>query len=55
MRATMTVCQLALSRPDQGYRPGTELVTKIKVSLSTGFVYQQGFSCLAGRLAKLPP
>jgi hypothetical protein len=33
----------------------TELVTKIKVSLPTGFVYQQGFSSLAGRLAKLPP
>ena len=33
----------------------TELVTKIKVSLPTGFVYQQGFSVLAGRLAKRPP
>jgi hypothetical protein len=33
----------------------TELVTKIKVSLPTGFVYQQGFSILAARLAKLPP
>jgi hypothetical protein len=33
----------------------TELVTKIKVSLPTGFPYQQGFSSLAGRLAKLPP
>jgi Transposase DDE domain group 1 len=33
----------------------TELATKIKVSLPTGFVYQQGFSSLAGRLAKLPP
>jgi hypothetical protein len=33
----------------------TELVTKIKVSLPTGFVYQQGFSSLAGRLAKQPP
>ena len=33
----------------------TELVTKIKVSLPTGFAYQQGFSSLAGRLAKLPP
>jgi hypothetical protein len=33
----------------------TELVTKIKVSLPTGFVYQEGFSVLAGRLAKLPP
>ena len=33
----------------------TELVTRIKVSLPTGFVYQQGFSSLAGRLAKLPP
>jgi hypothetical protein len=33
----------------------TELVTKIKVSLPTGFPYQQGFSSLAGRLAKRPP
>jgi hypothetical protein len=33
----------------------TELVTKIKVSLPTGFPYQHGFSSLAGRLAKLPP
>ena len=33
----------------------TEMVTKIKVSLPTGFVYQQGFSILAARLAKLPP
>jgi len=33
----------------------TELVTKIKVSLPTGFVYQEGLSVLAGRLAKLPP
>ena len=33
----------------------TELVTKIKVSLPTGFAYQQGFSSLAGRLDKLPP
>jgi hypothetical protein len=33
----------------------TELVTKIKVSLPTGFAYQQGLSSLAGRLAKLPP
>jgi hypothetical protein len=33
----------------------TELVTKIKVSLPTGFVYQQGLECLAGRLADLPP
>jgi hypothetical protein len=33
----------------------TEMVTKIKVSLPTGFVYQQGFSSLAARLAKLPP
>jgi hypothetical protein len=33
----------------------TELVTKIKVSLPTGFAYQQGFSTLAWRLAKLPP
>ena len=33
----------------------TELVTRIKVSLPTGFAYQQGFSSLAGRLAKLPP
>jgi hypothetical protein len=33
----------------------TELVTKIKVSLPTGFVHQQGFSILAARLAKLPP
>src|SRR5271170_938272 len=33
----------------------TELVTKIKVSLPTGFAYQRGFSTLAGRLAKFPP
>jgi hypothetical protein len=33
----------------------TELATRIKVSLPTGFAYQQGFSSLAGRLAKLPP
>ena len=33
----------------------TELVTRIKVSLPTGFAYQNGFSTLAARLAKLPP
>src|SRR3984893_10563423 len=33
----------------------TELVTKIKISLPTGFAYQHGFSTLAARLAKLPP
>ncbi len=33
----------------------TELVTKIKISLPTGFPYQLGFSTLAARLAKLPP
>ncbi|HEY4040782.1 MAG TPA: IS1380 family transposase [Rhodopila sp.] len=33
----------------------TELVTRIKVSLPTGFAYQHDFSNLAGRLAKLPP
>jgi hypothetical protein len=33
----------------------TEMVTKIKVSLPTGFAYQTGFSTLAARLAKLPP
>jgi hypothetical protein len=33
----------------------TETVTKIKVSLPTGFAYQQGFSILGGRPAKLPP
>jgi hypothetical protein len=33
----------------------TELVTRIKVSLPTDFAYQQGFTVLAGRLAKLPP
>jgi hypothetical protein len=31
------------------------LVTKIKISLPNGFAYQQGFSSLAERLAKLPP
>ncbi|HEX9405171.1 MAG TPA: transposase [Steroidobacteraceae bacterium] len=33
----------------------TELVTKIKISLPTGFAYQHGFSTLAARLAQLPP
>jgi hypothetical protein len=33
----------------------TELVTKIKIALPTGFAYQHGFSTLAARLAKLPP
>jgi hypothetical protein len=33
----------------------TELATKIKISLPTGFTYQRGFSTLAARLAKLPP
>jgi hypothetical protein len=33
----------------------TELVTKIKISLPTGFAYQHGFATLAARLAKLPP
>src|SRR5580704_6068657 len=33
----------------------TELITKIKISLPTGFAYQHGFSTLAARLAKLPP
>src|SRR5271170_593330 len=33
----------------------TEMVTRIKVSLPTGFAYQRGFSTLAGRLAKFPP
>jgi hypothetical protein len=33
----------------------TELVTKIKISLPTGFAYQHGFAPLATRLAKLPP
>lgn len=33
----------------------TELVIRTKVSLPTGFVYQQGFSSLAGGLAKRPP
>ena len=32
----------------------TELVTKIKISLPTGFAYQHGFSTLAARLTKLP-
>ena len=33
----------------------TELVTKIRISLPTGFAYQHGFATLAARLAKLPP
>lgn len=33
----------------------TELTTRIKLSLPTGFAYQHGFSTLAGRLHKLPP
>jgi hypothetical protein len=33
----------------------TELVTKIKISLPTGFTYQHGLVTFAGRLAKLPP
>jgi hypothetical protein len=33
----------------------TELVTRIKISLPTGFAYQHGFATLAARLAKLPP
>jgi hypothetical protein len=33
----------------------TELVTKIKIALPTGFACQHGFSTLAARLAKLPP
>jgi hypothetical protein len=33
----------------------TELVTKIKIALPTGFAYQHGFATLAARLAKLPP
>jgi hypothetical protein len=33
----------------------TERVTRIKLSLPTGFAYQEAFSTLAGRLAKLPP
>jgi len=33
----------------------TKLVTKIKISLPTGFAYQHGFATLAARLATLPP
>jgi hypothetical protein len=33
----------------------TELVTRIKIALPTGYPYQIGFATLAGRRAKLPP
>jgi hypothetical protein len=33
----------------------TEMVTRIKIALPTGFPYQAGFAQLAGRIAKLPP
>src|SRR5256885_3441986 len=33
----------------------TEMVTRIKIALPSGFPYQTGFADLAGRIAKLPP
>jgi Transposase DDE domain group 1 len=33
----------------------TEMVTRIKLALPTGYPYQIGFAMLAGRIAKLPP
>jgi hypothetical protein len=33
----------------------TEMVTRIKIALPTGYPYQIGFTDLAGRIAKLPP
>jgi hypothetical protein len=33
----------------------TELVTRIKIALPTGYPYRIGFATLAGRIAKLPP
>ena len=33
----------------------TEMVTRIKIALPSGFPYQTGFAMLAGRVAKLPP
>jgi Transposase DDE domain group 1 len=33
----------------------TEMVTRIKLALPTGYPYQIGFATLAGRIAKLPP
>jgi len=33
----------------------TEMVTRIKLALPTGYPYQTGFAMLAGHIAKLPP
>jgi hypothetical protein len=33
----------------------TEMVTRIKVALLSGFPYQAGVAGLAGRIATLPP
>jgi Transposase DDE domain group 1 len=33
----------------------TEMVTRIKIALPTGYPYRIGFAMLAGRIAKLPP
>jgi Transposase DDE domain group 1 len=33
----------------------TEMVTRVKIALPTGFPYQAGFAMLASRVAKLPP
>jgi hypothetical protein len=33
----------------------TEMVTRIRIALPSGFPYQTGFADLAGRIAKLPP